>query len=69
VIDASCDAQGVDDVRLKLDDGTTILIDTQLDEDPQALALAERLGRPPWPRLLVKLGGNELWPHAQSGAS
>jgi len=64
VIDASCDAQGVDvDVRLKLADGTTILIDAELDEDPHALALAEQLGRPPWPRLLVKLGGDELWPH------
>jgi len=39
-----------------------VLIDAELDEDPQALVLAEQLGRPPWPRLLVKLGAAELWP-------
>lgn len=61
VIDASCDAEGVDDVRLKLDDGTTILIDTELDQ--KSAPLAEQIGRPPWPRLLAKLDGDELWPH------
>jgi hypothetical protein len=64
VVDASCDGEGVDDVRLLLDDGTTILIDAELNEDPESLALAEQLGRPPWPQLLVKLGGDELWPHS-----
>lgn len=63
VVDASCDGEGIDDVRLRLDDGTTLLIDTELDDDPQALELAEQLGRPPWPRLLVRRGGDELWPH------
>ena len=52
-------------MRLKLDNGTVVLIDTELDEDPHALGLAEQLGRPPWPRLLVKLGGDEPWPHTR----
>ena len=64
VVEASCDAEGVDDVRLKLDDGTVILIDTELDDDPEALKLAGQLGRPPWPRLLVMRGGDELWPYS-----
>ncbi len=62
VVDATCDAEGVDDVRLRLDDGTIVLIDTELDEQPQAVALAEQLSRPPWSQLVVKLGGDELWP-------
>lgn len=62
VVDASCDGEGMDDVRLLLDDGTTIAIDSELDSSPDSLAMAEWLGRPPWPRLLVQIGGRELWP-------
>jgi len=61
VVDASCDAEGVDDVRLRLDDGTVILIDSELDRG--SVPLAETLGRPPWSRLVVRIGGGELWPH------
>jgi hypothetical protein len=61
VVDATCDALEVDDVRLHLDDGTNILIDAELDTAPESLALAEMLGRPPWPRLRVHIGGCELW--------
>jgi hypothetical protein len=62
VVDASCDAEGNDDVRLFLDDGTTVAIDAELNTDPKSVALASALGRPPWPRLYVQIGGRELWP-------
>jgi hypothetical protein len=62
VVDASCDGEGMDDVRLLLDDGTTLAIGSELDTSPQAVATAQRLGRPPWPRLLAQIGGRELWP-------
>jgi hypothetical protein len=62
IVDATCDGEGVDDVRLQLDNGTVILIDSELDWD--SAPLAERLGRPPWSRLVVRFGGDELWPHA-----
>jgi hypothetical protein len=61
VVDASCDAEGVDAVRLRLDDGTVILIDSELDRD--SAPLAKTLDRPPWPRLVVRIGGDDLWPH------
>jgi hypothetical protein len=48
-------------VRLRLYNGVVILIDSELDED--WAPLAEMLGRPPWPRLVVRIGGDELWPH------
>jgi hypothetical protein len=62
VVDATCDAEGLDDIRLLLDDGTTILVNVALETEPDAVAMAEKLGRPPWPRLLVHIGGAELWP-------
>lgn len=62
VVDASCDAEGVDDVRLLLDDGTAIIIDSELDMRPDSVAMAESFGLPPWPRLRVRVGGRELWP-------
>jgi hypothetical protein len=65
VVDATCDGQGVDDVRLLLDDGRAIVRDAQLDTGPESMALAEQLGRAPWPRLRVLIGGRELWPPDQ----
>lgn len=62
VIDARCDGEGVDDVRLLLDDGTTIMIDAELHTSPASIAMAQALGRPPWPRLSLHIGGRELWP-------
>jgi hypothetical protein len=62
VIGATCDGEGVDDVRLLLEDGTAVLIDAELDRGPESVALAEELGRPPWPRLRVLIGSRELWP-------
>jgi hypothetical protein len=50
-------------VRLRLDNGIVILVDTELAMD--SVALAETLGRPPWPPLLVRVGGDELWPQSQ----
>lgn len=64
VVDATCDGEGVCDARLLLDDGTTVLIDAVLDSDPESIALAEQLGRAPWPRLGVLIGGREIWPFA-----
>lgn len=65
MIEASCDGEGVDDVRLLLDDGTAVLIDVGLDGDPEAMSLDEGFGRPPWPRLRVCIGGREVWPFDQ----
>lgn len=62
VVDATCDGEGVDDVRLLLDDGTAILLDAELDTDPESMALADQLGRAPWPRLRILTGGRELRP-------
>ena len=56
VVDATCDGEGTDDVRLLLDDGTAVLVDSELDTAPSFLTLAESLGRPPWPRLVVCVG-------------
>ena len=64
VVDASCDGEGMDDVRLLLDDDTTIVIDTELDTRPYGISMAESLDRPPWPQLTVRIGGRELWPHS-----
>ncbi len=61
MVDATCDGEGMDDVRLLLDDGTAVMIDAELDSDPESLMLAEQLGRAPWPRLRVLVGGRELW--------
>jgi hypothetical protein len=47
VVDGSCDGEGMDDVRLLLDDGTTIAIDTELDTSPYGVSMAESLDRPP----------------------
>lgn len=65
VIEATCDGEGVDDVRLLLDDGTAVLIDAELNRDSESLVLADQLGRAPWPRLRVLVGGRELWPFDQ----
>ena len=62
VVDATCDSEGVDDLRLQLDDGTTILIESELDASPASIAATNTLDRPPWPHLLVRVGGRELWP-------
>lgn len=62
VVDASCDGEGVDDVRLLLDDGTAIMIDPELDMSPYSIAMAQALCRPPWPHLSVRIGGREIWP-------
>ena len=59
------DADGVDDVRLLLDDGTAILLDAELDTNPDLRALAEQLGRAPWPRLRIVIGGREPRPLLQ----
>src|SRR5918999_2152689 len=45
ISDATCDGEGMDDVRLLLDDGTAIPIHCELDADPESLTLAESLGR------------------------
>ena len=65
VVAAACDGEGVDDVRLLLDDGTAILLDAELDTDPESMALADQLGRAPWPHLRILIGGRELWPLEQ----
>jgi len=62
VVDASCDGEGVDDVRLLLDDGTAIVIDAELDTSPSSIAMAQALCGPPRPRLSVQIGARELWP-------
>ena len=56
VIDASCDGEGSDDVRLKLDNGSVILIDSA--PDLQYFLGQDHLRS----KLVVKIGGKELWP-------
>lgn len=57
VIDATCDGEGIDDVRLRLDDGTVLMIDaTVVDIVDELLPLGPR------GRLVVDIGGAELWP-------
>lgn len=64
VVDASCDGEGVDDVWLLLDDGTTVFIDTELHESENTGAAAELLGtRESRSRLTVRVGSREDWPH------
>lgn len=59
VVDASCDGQGIDDVRLSLDDGTAIALDaTTVHETVGPVDLGLR------GRLTVSVGGPELWPAA-----
>ncbi len=59
VVDASCDGQGIDDVRLSLDDGTAIALDaTTVHETVGPVDLGLR------GRLTVSVGGPELSPAA-----
>ncbi len=57
VIDASCDGEGMDDVRLYLDDDTVIALDATVVEDSGPLELGPR------GQLTVRIGGLDLWPH------
>lgn len=41
VVDASCDGEGMDDVRPLLDNGTTVTIDSELDTSPSAVTMAD----------------------------
>lgn len=60
VVDASCDGEGMDDVRLLLDDGRVVVIDAVVEEVQDKLL--RELGMGPQGRLVVTLGGRELWP-------
>ncbi len=64
VVDATCDGEGNEDVRLLLDDDTVVMIDSDLALDPYSETMARAIGRPvPWSRLVVKVGPrHELWP-------
>jgi hypothetical protein len=62
VIDASCDAEGVDDVRLRLEDGTVIRIDARVTYS-DAVELIEFGLAGPWAQLEVAIGGANLWSH------
>jgi len=63
VIDAFCDGQGMDDVRLRLDDGTVVALDATVEEIVEPLELGPR------GRLTVSIGGIELWRGAEDAAS
>ncbi len=60
VIDAVCDGEGNDDVRLLLDDDTVVAIDAIAVEITEPLALGPR------GKLTVAVGGLELWPAHQA---
>jgi len=60
VVDASCDGEGFDDVRLLLDDGRVVTIDVAVEAVTDE-SLKE-LGLGPQGRLVVTVGGHELWP-------
>jgi hypothetical protein len=61
VIDASCDGEGVDDVRLRLENGVIIRIDAKIirveDDLLAAVGLTEQA------QLDVTIGDHELWPY------
>ena len=60
VVDAVCDGEGDDDVRLLLDDGTVVAVDATVVDIREPLALGPR------GRLTVAVGGLELWPAHQA---
>lgn len=60
VVDASCDGEGMDDVRLLLDDGRVVMLDAAAEAVTDE-ALKE-LGLGPQGRLVVTIGGRESWP-------
>ncbi len=60
VIDAVCDGEGADDVRLLLDNDTVVAIDAIAVEITEPLALGPR------GKLTVAVGGLELWPAHQA---
>lgn len=60
VAEVTCDGEGMDDVRLLLDDGRVVLIGA-ISKEVQEEVLRE-LGLGPQGRLAATLGGRELWP-------
>lgn len=60
IIDAVCDGEGNDDVRLLLDDDTVVAVDAIAVEITEPLALGPR------GKLTVAIGGLELWPAHQA---
>jgi len=62
VIDASCDGEGVDDVRLRLENGVVIRIDARVTFSDDELLIEAGLAGP-YARLDVTIGDHELWPH------
>jgi hypothetical protein len=62
VVQASCDGEGMDDVWLRLDDGTKITIDATLEEQGEIGGV--QVG--PVGRLVVNIGGEDLWPEPET---
>lgn len=62
VVDASCDGEGVDDVRLLLDDGTVVTIDATVVDVDEPIPLGPR------GRLTVSIGRPGLWPASDAEA-
>jgi hypothetical protein len=62
VIDASCDGEGVDDVRLRLENDVVIRIDATVTFSDDELLIEAGLAGPQ-ARLDVTIGDRELWPH------
>ncbi len=59
VTDASCDGEGMDDVRLRLDDGTVVTVDATVVDTSGPLELGPR------GRLVVRIGSLDLWSHSK----
>ena len=59
VVDAVCDGEGNDDVRLLLDDDTVVVVDVTVVEVTEPLPLGPR------GQLTVIVGDVELWPPHQ----
>ena len=66
VIDAVCDGEGTDDVRLLLDDDRGGYDDTVVAIDAIAVEITEPLALGPRGKLTVAIGGLELWPAHQA---
>ena len=62
VVNASCDGEGVDDIRLLLDDGTVVTIDATVVDVDDPIPLGPR------GRLRVSIGRPELSPASDAEA-
>lgn len=62
IVDAYCDGEGMDDVHLRLDDGTHVWLDVEVEDTSRDLPGAGRLDLGPRGRLRVAVQHPEPYP-------